>query len=1066
MEKALDTHEADRTVPESEEKFRRLVERAKDVIYRMSLPDGKYEYVSPASRDVFGYSPEEFYATPLLIGKIIHPDWPANFEKQWARLVEGHMPSSYEYRIVHISGEVRWIHQRNVLIRNDLGQPIAIEGIATDISDRKRLEEALRENERRYKLLAENTLDASWQMDLDLRFTYINDAIARIMGYSVEEWIGTRLQDHCDEEQFRNMAQIVATAIAKGPTGQGTVFEAVMLKRDKTPIHVEIHGKLVWGEDGHPVAVQGITRDVTERKQAEMALKRAHDDLEQRVEERTRELTELSEQLKTEIATRRRTEEALRREKTFIEGALDALTDAFVVFDLEQKFLRWNKAVTEVTGYTDEEISSMKPTDLFSGEEVRRVSEGIASAVENGHFKLDASVVTKQGTHVPFELTLDLLKDLEGKPTSLCAVGRDISGRKRTEQVLRESQGKYHRIIEYMGDAYFEVDLAGNMLFCNDSTCRLIGYTREELVGMNNRVYMNADTAKKVFRCFNRVYRTGEAATLSGWQMVKKDGTRRLLETQVSLVRDAEGQPSGFRGYSRDVTAKMEAEAAFRESEAKYRTIIENIEEGYHEVDRAGNLIFCNDAMCKILGYSKDELIGMNYRQYIDPSSRDRVYGTYNSVYRSGHPVTVPGWKVITKDGNIRTVDVSVSLIRNSDGKKIGFRGLVIDVTERERIRMQGLQAQKMEAIGSLAGGIAHDFNNILYAIIGFTEMALEEVPRGTVLRSNLETVFNSGHRAKDLVQQILAFSRQSRQERQLLNVKPILKEVLKFLRASLPSTIEITHTIEPALRPVVADPTEIHRIFMNLCLNAGHAMREQGGVLDLIVKNVGENEIASTIAPELILGSYIRMTVRDTGTGISNETIERIFEPYFTTKQKGEGTGLGLAVVHGIVASYGGTIRVHSDLGKGSTFHVYLPSIEAKQQHEADNVKSVPTGSERILFIDDELSIAELATQMLERLGYEVVSHTDSLEGLALFRARPNDFDLIITDMTMPKMTGLELAREIRNIHSDIPLILCTGFSDLITEDRLRALGITEVVNKPILKKDMAKAIRRVIDR
>ena len=372
-----------------------------------------------------------------------------------------------------------------------------------------------------------------------------------------------------------------------------------------------------------------------------------------------------------------------------------------------------------------------------------------------------------------------------------------------------------------------------------------------------------------------------------------------------------------------------------------------------------------------------------------------------------------------------------------------------------------------MEAIGTLAGGIAHDFNNILFAIIGFTELILEEVPDGSILRRNLDIVLSSAKRAKDLVSHILTFSRQSRQERGLISVVPIVKEGIKFLRASLPSTIEMRQFIDPESGSIVADPTQIHQILMNLGTNAGHAMRETGGVLEITLENVcGMDDQAASLAPEVVPGSYVRMTVSDTGIGMDKGTIQRIFEPYFTTKEKGEGTGLGLAMVHGIVRSYGGAISVQSEVGSGATFQVYFPSVEARPSQEGGAAESVPTGSERILYVDDEPAIVEMAKQVLERLGYEVTTRTSSLEALELFRARPNDFDLVITDVTMPDLTGLMLAQEMRSIRSKIPLILCTGFSELVSETRMESLGISELVMKPILKKDMAEAIRRALDR
>ena len=900
IEIALHKHQADRRVRESEQRFKRLAENAQDVLYCMSIPDGRYEYVSPASSQTIGYTPEEFYSNPKLIRKIIHPAWQAYFEKEWENLTRGQMPASYEYQIVHKSGEVRWMNQRNVLVRNKLGEPIAIEGIVTDITERKRLEEALEKNEREYRTVFSNAALGIDLVDREGRFIQVNQPLAEMLGYSQEELVG----------------------------------------------------------------------------------------------------------------------------RTFLE----------------------------FTHPEDVEPSQASHEDLVQG--------------KYQSYQLQKRYVKKDGTLLWVEVTISALYNECGEYEVTVGVIADITERKRAELALRESEEKYYSIVEYMGDAYFEVDLAGNMVFCNDSTCRLSGYTREELVGMNYRAYTDESTAKVVFDTFHRVFRTGEPAILSAWDAVAKDGTWGKLETHISLIRDADGNRCGFRGYSRDVTEKKEAEAALLESEAKYRAIIENIEEGIHEVDLSGNMVFCNDAMCRILGYSRNELIGMNYRQYMDESTGIQVFRVFNSVYRTGNPLAVSGFEFITKDGSRRSIDASISLIRDPDGEPIGYRGIMRDVTERDRLQKQSMQAQKMEAIGTLAGGIAHDFNNILNAVIGFTELSLDEVTSEGPQKQYLSRVLQAGQRAKDLVNQILSFSRRTRQERRPINVAPIVKEGIRFLRASLPSTIEIRKVIEPDLRSVVADPTEIHQIVMNLCSNAGHAMRETGGLLELRVENVDVDSRHTTVDPELAPGAYVCVTVSDTGTGVAAEDIPRIFEPYFTTKEKGEGTGLGLAVVHGIASGYGGAIQVHSEVERGSTFQVFLPAVEDTPMEEPGTIDAPPGGNERILFVDDEPMTVEMAEQILKRLGYAVTSKTSSLEALDLFQAKPDEFDLIIADVTMPNLTGVVFAQEIRKISPTIPLILCTGFSHLVTKEKMESLGITELVTKPILRKDMAEAIRRVLDR
>ncbi len=376
-------------------------------------------------------------------------------------------------------------------------------------------------------------------------------------------------------------------------------------------------------------------------------------------------------------------------------------------------------------------------------------------------------------------------------------------------------------------------------------------------------------------------------------------------------------------------------------------------------------------------------------------------------------------------------------------------------------------QAQKMEAVGTLAGGIAHDFNNILAAILGYAELANFDIAEDSRTKYNLQQSIKATHRARDLVQQILAFSRQARQERKPLDIKPLIKEGLKFLRASLPATIEIRQNMEEDPGTIEADPTQVYQVLMNLCTNAAHAMDEKGGVLEVSLGKADMDGEASAAPAGMEPGPYLRLRVSDTGHGMPPEILKRIFDPYFTTKEVGKGTGLGLAVVHGIVKSYGGGITVSSEMGKGSTFDIYFPRVQAMgRASEAERAEPLPFGGhERVLFVDDEKAIVEIGHSMLKYLGYEVEVRTSSIEALELFRAQADRFDLVITDMTMPNMTGDKLAQELLRIRPGIPIILCTGFSEYLTEEKAKALGVRELLMKPLAIRDLAQAVRRVLD-
>jgi nitrogen-specific signal transduction histidine kinase/ActR/RegA family two-component response regulator len=384
---------------------------------------------------------------------------------------------------------------------------------------------------------------------------------------------------------------------------------------------------------------------------------------------------------------------------------------------------------------------------------------------------------------------------------------------------------------------------------------------------------------------------------------------------------------------------------------------------------------------------------------------------------------------------------------------------------EKESLEAQLRQAQKMEALGTLAGGIAHDFNNILSVIIGNSEILDLADAVSPAARDSLAQITAAAQRAKQLVKQILAFSRHARQEKMVINLKPIVKETIDFLRASLPATIRVKHYLDPGAGQILADPTQMQQVLMNLCTNAGHAMEADGGTLEITLGNVAPGDEDERLRPVVRGGGSVRLSVSDTGSGIDPAVLPHIFEPYFTTKGPGKGTGLGLSVVHGIVASHDGTIRVDSEPGRGTVFHVHFPLADRPVTPETAENQPLPRGSGRILFVDDEPELADLGSRMLRSLGYEVESRTSPIEALEAFRADPGRFDLVITDLTMPNMTGLKLAGHLGEIRPGTPVVLCTGFSDHANEQRARELGMRAFLFKPLLMRDLALAVRKAMD-
>ena len=471
-----------------------------------------------------------------------------------------------------------------------------------------------------------------------------------------------------------------------------------------------------------------------------------------------------------------------------------------------------------------------------------------------------------------------------------------------------------------------------------------------------------------------------------------------------------------------------------------------------------------NPAFERITGLKAADIIGHTVFD-IMPDTEMRWIETYGKVALNGDPVHLEDYSTTLQK------HFEVTAYRPAPGQ---FACVIIDVTEKkkaaeekQKLQVQLQQAQKMEAIGTLAGGIAHDFNNILGAILGYAEMVQEDSPAGSRSRGDIDQVVKASHRAKELVKQILNFSRQAATEQIPLHPALIIKEVVKMLRSSLPSTIDLQQDINPDVGLILADPTQIHQVLVNLCTNAFHAMEETGGILTISLKKTTLSKSDLTSEPQVQPGDFVQLSISDTGSGIAPDIQEKMFDPFFTTKEVGKGTGMGLAIIHGIAKSYKGFVNYNSQPGEGTVFHVYLPVIKDPALLEIEPVPfDLPLlGNERILFIDDEEILADVGRAMLERLGYRVTVRRNSIEALNTFQNQPNQFDLVITDQTMPGMTGSDLARRMLQIRPNMPIILCTGYSSVMSEGKARSLGIKGFAMKPIAKNDLAALIRKALD-
>ncbi len=751
--------------------------------------------------------------------------------------------------------------------------------------------------------------------------------------------------------------------------------------------------------------------------------------------------------------------ESEERYRTLFEDSRDVV----FVSSREGRMLDINEAGVSLFGYARREMLGMDARRLYAAPDDRAAFQ--ERIEREGSVKdYEMKFVKQDGAEMDCLLTAALQRDQNGEILGYRGIIRDVSEQKRAERERLLMEERYRGFIENAIEGMFQTTPDGRFLMANPALARALGYdSPQELMAsvsnLERQLYVDPERRAKFKRIIDR---EGEVHNFEVG-MYRKDGSCCWVAINARAVRDPQGNVVYYEGTNKDITERKKAE----EEHARLAAAIEQAGEGVIILDTAEAVVFVNPAFELMSGYKLQEVLG----RPIAALRKEDIHRLFRQGLRScvaAKQVWMGQYEVAKKDDTPYVVRASISPVRNNAGKTINYVILERDVTNEAKMEKQLRQAQKLEAIGTLAGGIAHDFNNILSAMMGFTELVRMQMEGESEIKGYLDAVLQSGQRAKELVKQILAFSRQREQERLPVPIENIIKEVAKMLRAAIPSSIEMRTSIR-SHGMVMADPTQVHQVLMNLCTNAAHAMRETGGALEINLEEVELEDCFAALSQDMQPGPCLRLTVSDTGHGMTDYVRERIFDPYFTTKGPGEGTGLGLAVVHGIVKSHGGSMSVYSEPGQGSAFHIYLPKLEPETCEETTSPAKSPIpvamGNESILFVDDEEVLCMAGHEILEHLGYRVAVRSSPIEALEAFRERPERFDLVITDMTMPSMTGIDLAGEIMRIRPNLPIILCTGFSERSIQSKAMAIGIQEVIMKPTDVRCLAEAIRRALD-
>jgi two-component system, cell cycle sensor histidine kinase and response regulator CckA len=1020
IEDITEKREMENALIESEERYRRVFETASDAIFLLEKNEGKITYTNPAVTTTLGYSDEE------CIGKKVQ-DFDLAHEMDDIQVITERLKKD------------GIIHYNDVPIQTKVGQSIdtdiylvdkaaLVQCNIRDITERKRAQEALRGTEESFRNLIE-ILPIGVALSVpDGTITEMNAAMVKIFGYDSKEELqkvpaSDRYVNPKDRKPYLELLE------------KGTIrdFEAQFKRKDGTVFWARVAAGRRSTATGE-IQFINVFEDITERHLAEQALRES--------EEKYRNLFE-------------------------------NLYDVYYSTDVTGLISNASPSVERLLGYKSDEIIGLDLKSLYVNPQGRE--EFLSQIMRNGSVDdFQAQLRRKDNSVIWVSTNSKILKDEKGNFLGVEGLARDVSERKRAEEDLKESEERYRALFDRSFDCVYVNDFEGNFIDANDTALNILGYDREEIRSVKFASLLSEDQLPLAFQVLTEIKETGYHKELVEFSLKRKDGRIVYVESKSSVIyRDEE--PFAILGIARDITKRKQAEEALRESEEKYRTILESMGEAYFEVDLEGNFTFFNDALPLSLGYSKEELKGMNNRDYMPPETAKEIYNLFNEIYKTGRPIRGYSYEVIRKDGAERFHELVASLMRDGNGKPIGFRGISHDITERKqaeegkrKLEAQLNQAQKMEAIGILAGGVAHDFNNLLTSIIGYAELALMDLGKNSRVNQSLDEILKAGHRAAGLTRQLLAFSRKELIRPEVLNFNSLIMNFEKMLRRLIREDIDIVSVCSPDLWQVEADPGQMEQVVMNLAVNARDAM-PKGGKLTIETANVELNEdYFRDHGVENQAGPYVMLAVTDTGTGMDKETRARIFEPFFTTKGLGRGTGLGLSTVYGIVKQNKGHIWVYSEPEKGTTFKVYFPRVGVETEvakREEVPVRSLE-GSETILVVEDDEMLRKMAVKMLKGYGYRLITARNGEDALEIAGSHDGPIHLMLTDVVMPGLNGPDLAEQMKLRVPGIKTIYMSGYTDnAVAHHGVLEKGI-EFIHKPFFREDLANKVREIFDK
>ncbi len=1027
---------AERALRESEARFQLLAEVAPVGIFQTD-ERGATIYVNPRWREISGLSADRALDRGWL--QAVHPDDRDRVAAGWSDATGAARPSHAEFRFVRPDGTIAWVVGRAGAAFDASGRVAGYVGTITDITGRRRAEDL-------QKAIYEIS-EATHQVEkLDGLFRSIHAIVGRLMAarnlyvalydpltglvsfpYFVDE------EDQRPEPRRPN-GGLTEYILRTGKPLLATpeVFEDLVRRGEVrsfgTPSVDWLGVPLVVGDRTIGVlAVQTYAGGVRYGAWEEEIL------------------TFVSRQIALAIE-RERAKEDLRRALTWKEEIIQGSRDAIFISDADSRFTAVNRAASDLTGYSEEELLAIRITDLHEDVDLHAYETFHDRIMAGEEVVSNAQIRRKDGRKVETEFNSRRIV-IEGV-AHMHTVARDMTDRTKGEKALRESEQRYRLLFQGAPIGVFHYDPDLRITDCNDRFVSILESSRERLVGLD----MNLLNDTRVLPAIRAALTAGHGEYDGPYR-----ATTSLAEPFVSMrtvsLRSGEGAVVGAVGIVEDITRRQRAEEALRRSEERYRTILQEMVEAYYEVDLTGTMTFCNGAMVEVLGYPLEEVIGLNNRAYMDAATAKRVFQSYKRVYETGQPIKVVGFEYLRKDGARVAVEMSVTLMRDVNGTPVGFRGMVRDVTDRKRLEEQLLQSQKMEMVGTLAGGVAHDFNNLLQAMLSQAQLlrslASDEGKTAAVVQELEQQI----QRGASLTRQLLLFSRRETARPERLDLNDAVREATQILLRLVRANITLVIELAPNRLPVEADRGQLQQVLMNLTLNASDAIQERG---QLVIRTgaVGRKEVW--------------LSVEDSGRGIPEVIRDRIFEPFFTTKDREKGTGLGLSVVHGIVTRAGGRIELESAVGRGSTFKVVLPRAESGENSPVDGAPAVAPEltigkGERVLIVEDEDGAREGLRDILAMLGYDVAAVGSGEEAERLPEGRP--FDLLLTDLMLPGAMGPQVAAALRERWPRLKVILMSGY----TEDEAVRRGVTagdvRFLQKPFSMQALSREVRNALD-